>query len=115
MISFSDISKFFSIDLKDKSCIEIGFMLKGHPKYHSCWMGKTPNKTENGKDIYWFGLVADGSEAYEYDNFYDFSTALIFDNKSLKQVWNNIEIFSINGCEPENYLSSYSRCFYEQK
>ncbi len=104
MISFDDITKLFSFDLEGKWCIEIEFLVQGYPKYQSCWMGKTPNKE---KEIYWYGLVPDCSEAYDYDNFGDFSTAQVFNGKSLKQVWNTVRLLSIDGCNPEERLPTY--------
>lgn len=65
-------------------------------------MGKLPNKANRGKEFYWFGLAEDGSQAFEYDNFEDFSSEPVFDGKSLKDIWNEIELLSINGCEPED-------------
>lgn len=68
-------------------------------------MGKMPNKANRGKEVYWFGLAEDGSQAFEYDNFENFSSAPVFDGKSLKDIWNEIELISINGCEPEDVIS----------
>ena len=103
MISYSDITKLFSYDLQGKACIEIEFLVKGHPKYQSCWMGKTYDE----KELYWFGLSPDGSEAYEYDNFWEFSYALVFEQKSLKDMWEKIEILSIDGCDPKERITEY--------
>ena len=108
MISFKDIAQLFSFDLEERMCIEIEFSVKGYPKYQSCYMGKTPSKIEKGKDIYWYGLVPDGSEAYDYDNFQDFATAPVFDGKSLKVIWDTITILSIDGCEPEDRIKVYN-------
>ena len=106
MVSFDDITKIFSIDLEGKYCIEIEFVVKGHPKYQSCWMGKSPDKENRENDIYWYGLVPDGSESYDYDNFKDFSHSTVFDGKSLKEILNKVEIWSIDGCDPEERLIS---------
>ena len=107
MISFKDITKLFSFDLEGKWCIEIEFSVKGYPKYQSCWMGKTPNKENPEKELYWYGLVPDCSESHDYDNFQVFSSAPVFDGKSLKKVWNRITILSIDGCDPEERISAY--------
>ena len=45
-------------------------------------MGKLPDK-KNGRDVYWFGLTSDGKNAFDYATFEDFSTAKVFDGKSL--------------------------------
>ena len=107
MISFSDITKLFAFDLEKKACIEIEFLINGYPGYQSCWMGKTSDRINHEKDMYWFGLASDGSKPYDYDNFWDFSSSPVFDGKSLKQVWNDVTILSIDGCDPENRLKSY--------
>ena len=96
MITYNQIEKLFSYDLKMKSCIEIEFELVGNPDYQDCWMGKMPDNIQKDKECYWFGLAVDGSKAYDYDNFYDFSSAPVFDGKNLKEIWNQIEVLSIN-------------------
>ena len=100
MISFSDITKLFSLDLEGKQCIETLFSIAEHPEYQACWMGKAPDRANREKDLYWFGLVPDGSESYDYDNFNDLSTAPIFWGKALCEIWEKVEILSIDGCDP---------------
>lgn len=107
MISYADITKLFSFDLEGKWCIEIEFAVKGYPKYQSCWMGKTTDENNKGKESYWFGLVPDGSEAYDYDNFQDFSSAPVFCGKSLEQIWYKVELLSIDGCDSKERLLAY--------
>ncbi len=107
MISFLDITKVFSFNLQNKYCIEIEFSVKGYPRYQSCWMGKMPDNHDEEKELYWYGLVPDGSEAYEYDNLQDFSCAPVFDGRSLKEVWNNVDILSIDGCDPKDRIEAY--------
>ena len=111
MISFDDITKLFAIDLNKKNCIEIEFSVAGLSDYQNCWMGKTPNKLlkkidrfSKGKEVYWFGLAPDGSKAYDYNNFSDFSNALVFDGKSLKEVWDQVKLLSIDSCDPETRI-----------
>lgn len=70
-------------------------------------MGKTPDKDIKDKEIYWFGLAEDGSKAYDYDNFADFSSAPVFNGKSLKDIWDNVEVFTIDGCDPEEIIEYY--------
>ena len=104
MIPFEAITKLFSFDLQGKYCIEIEFSINGFPKYQSCWMGKMSDKR---KDLYWYGLVSDGSEAFDYDNFQDFSDAPVFCGKSLKEIRNEVKVLSIDGCDPEERLQAY--------
>lgn len=101
MITFDDISKYFALDLKRKYCTEIEFRVAGLPAYQYCWMGKMPDPSDETKDVYWFGLFPDGSKAYDYDNFFDFSNAPVFEGKSLKEVWDRVELYSVDGLEPE--------------
>ncbi len=107
MISFDDITKLFSLNLQSKLCVEIEFLVKGYSKYQSCWMGKMPNKDGKEKEIYWFGLKPDNSKAYDYDNFKDFSSAPVFNGKSLNEVWNCVKLISIDGCDPEDRIQEY--------
>lgn len=107
VIPYCDITKIFSFELEGKGCVEIEFMIKGYPKYQSCWMGKTPDKADKKKELYWYGLVSDGSEAYNYDNFEDFLAAPVFEGNSLKQIWREVQILSIDGCEPQERIRAY--------
>jgi len=107
MISFNDITKLFSYDLKDEACIEIEFAVKGFSDFQSCWMGKMPDKTDKEREVYWYGLSADNSEIYEYDNHGEFLNAPVFDGKSLKEIWNHISVLSIDGCDPEERIKFY--------
>lgn len=118
MISFENFAKMFSVDLQNRMCIEIEFSVGEN--YQNCWMGKMPEQKKTKQiilplftpktpshDIYWFGLASDGTASYDYDNFADFSSAPVFDGKSLKEIWINIELLSIDGCDPEERIQFY--------
>ena len=107
MICFNDIIRLLSVDLKNKYCIEILFSVKENTKYQHCWMGKMPDKSKEGKYVYWFGLVSDGSEAYDYDCLSDFISTPVFEGKSLKDVWDYVKVLEIDGCDPEWRLQNY--------
>ena len=107
MISFNDIKKLFSHDLAGRFCIEVEFLIREDPKYQSCWMGKMPDREHKEKEIYWYGLVPEGTEAYSYSDFRDFSSAPVFNGKSLKEIWASVEVLSIDGCDPEERLFVY--------
>ncbi len=109
MITFGQIEKLFSQNLNGRLCIEIDFTVRGFLNYKYCWMGKMPDQSDKNKELYWFGLAEDGSKAHDFDNFFTFSTAPIFDGKSLKDVWDNVELFSIDGCDPEERIQAYLR------
>lgn len=107
MISFNEITKLFSFDLKGEACIEIEFAVEGVSDFQSCWMGKMPDKIDKEKEVYWYSLSADNSEPYEYDNYRDFSNAPVFDGKSLEEIWSYINLLSIDGCDPEERMKFY--------
>lgn len=107
MISFHDIARLFSFNSHHGYCIEIEFSVTGYPEYQSCWMGKMPDKRNKGQELYWYGLIPDGSEAYNYDSFQDFSCSSVFRGKSLKEIWDSVEILSIDGCDPEDGIQAY--------
>ena len=65
-----------------------------------------PNK-KTKKDVFWFGLTPDGDNAYDYPTFEEFSFAKIFDGKSLMEIWDNIVIEEINGCDPMEMVEMY--------
>ena len=69
-------------------------------------MGKMPDK-KTKKDVFWFGLTPDGDNAYDYPTFEEFSFANIFDGKSLMEIWDNIVIEEINGCDPMEMVEMY--------
>lgn len=100
-LTFENIASIFATNLCGKSCIEIEFCITDLDEYQDCWMGKMPDKTDKSKDLYWYGLVKDGSQAYGYDNFDDFASAPVFNDESLKDIWNKIELVSIDGCAPD--------------
>ena len=59
------------------------------------------------KMFFWFGLTPDGDNAYDYPTFEEFSFAKIFDGKSLMEIWDNIVIEEINGCDPMEMVEMY--------
>ena len=104
MISFSNFTKMFSCNSDSDFCIEIEFKVIGSDEFVSCFMGKTCN--QNNVE-YWYGLTPDGNNAYEYDDFEGFVTAPLFFGKTLSEIWDKIEILSIDGCDPEERISFY--------
>jgi len=87
----TDISRY-----KEKNydpCIEVCFYVDECKKYDLCWLGKMLDKNTNDP-IFWYGLVEDGSEAYDYDSFEKFSNAKVFHGNNIKDIWNMIVIES---------------------
>lgn len=105
-IAFEDLEKVFAVSVGKIACIEIEFNLSNSEKFCQCWMGKTYDK-EIEQEAYWFGLTEDGMNAYDYTSFEEMSQASVFDGKSLKDVWDDIEMISIDGCEPKERVKYY--------
>ena len=106
MISSSNFTKMFSYNKDSDFCLEVEFRIIGSDEFRSCFMGKICD--ENGV-CYWYALAPDGSNAYEYDNFESFLAAPLFSQKTLLEIWDKIEILSIDGCDPEERISFYIR------
>jgi len=100
MITFDKLSHMFAVETKKEYCLEIGFSVLGSEKFSSCWMGKQFDE-EKQQDIYWYGLTEDGENAYEYISFEEMSDACVFDGRNLKEIWNKVELWSVDGAEPD--------------
>ena len=84
-ISFDSFSEMM-LGNPGKEGIEILFHIDGYEDYQDSWMGKLLDKITK-KEVYWYGLVGDGSQAYEFESFGEFINASVFHGKSLKEVW----------------------------
>ena len=98
-IPFEQLRTLFSFDTEESLCLEIEFLLNGNPDFDCCCMGKKYCKDAVG-DIYWFGLTPDGINAYEYTSFEDFSNEPVFNGKSLLEIWDEVQILTIDGDNP---------------
>ncbi len=105
-MTFERFKKLMAFEANGSLCIEILFIVKGRKKFDCCWMGKLPDKKTKA-DVFWFGLTPDGKNAYAYPIFEDFSSAKIFDGKSLFEIWDEITIEEINGCDPMEMIEMY--------
>ena len=105
-MSFELFQKLMSFDTQNRFCIEILFSVKGIDKFDYSWMGKMPDR-KTKQDVFWYGLTPDGKNAYDYPTFKEFSSADVFDGKSLREVWDNIVIEEINGCDPMEMVDMY--------
>lgn len=99
MITFDRLAALFAAG---EYCAEIAFRLTDSEKFSLCWMGKLYSVDEK-RDVYWFGLTADGQNAYDYPTFAEMANAPVFDGWSLKDVWDRVVILEVNGCDPEVY------------
>ncbi|HLR35251.1 MAG TPA: hypothetical protein VK071_08005 [Tissierellales bacterium] len=105
-IKLQDLIKVLNSNVvKYSSCIEMNFCIDNDPEYEDCWLGKMPDTYS--KEVYWFGLIPDGSEAYDYDKLEDLLNAKVFHGKSLCEIINEITWFSLDGCGIEERLPYY--------
>lgn len=65
------------------------------------------DRWNKGKEVYWYGLAPDGSKAYDYNNFFDFSNAPVFDGESLKEVWERVELFCVDRVDPKMRIKEF--------
>ena len=93
--------------VKYNSCIEMNFCIDNDTEYEDCWLGKMPNRDERGKEVYWYGLVPDGSQAYDYAKLEDILNAKVYHGKSLCDVIEKITWYSLNGYSIEERLPDY--------
>jgi len=114
MIPFHEITKLFASDPMHPFTVEIEFCVRESAEFSECWMGRTPERKEllrEGEEPspvrYWFGLKKDGTAAYDYRCFADFAAAPVFGGKSLEQIWDQVELLSIDGCDPAERLRHY--------
>jgi len=105
-MKFELFQELMAFDTKGGACIEILFSVEGSSKFFNSWMGKMPDK-QTGRDLFWYGLTADGENAYDYPNFKEFSSDKVFDGKSLLEIWDSITFIEINGCEPNEMIETY--------
>jgi len=106
-IPFEQFEQMMSYDVvNNNASIEIEFCRDDIPHYNSCWMGKTLNE-EISQAFFWYGLVPDGSQAYDFDSFQGFINAKVFNDNSLKEIWDSITLIAIDGCDIDWRLSHY--------
>lgn len=83
----------------------MNFCIDNDQMYEDCWLGKMPDSY--GKEVYWFGLTPDGSQAYDYDKLEDLLSSKVFCGKNLCEIIDEIIWFSLDGCGIEERLSYY--------
>jgi hypothetical protein len=105
-IPLDDFITMMQFDVSRNACIEINFSIDGDKTYSGCWLGKMIDR-EAQKELYWFGLTRDGSQAYNYDNLDDLLNAQVFEGMSLKQLWSKVTLFSIDTSDVMERLAVY--------
>lgn len=107
-ISINDLETVLSYDIrKHKTCIEIEFSINDSPIYTSCYMGKLI--TQQGEEIYWLGLTADGNQGYDFTSAESMLNAKVAEGKSLKEAWDKLIFHTIDSCDAESRLAYYKR------
>ena len=104
VVTFELFQELMSLDI----CFEILFFVNGNKEFDFCWMGKMPDEKTKQAD-FWYGLTPDDKNEYDYPTFEEFSSAKVFDGKSLSEIWGSIVIKEINGCDPIEILSHICR------
>ncbi|WP_291648314.1 hypothetical protein [Clostridium sp.] len=89
--------------LENDTCVEMNFSIDDDLEYGDCWLGKTSNN-DNNKEIYWYGLVEDGSQAYNYDYLEELLSAKVFKGNNIRDIWERVTWYSLNGCDVEEML-----------
>lgn len=100
-----DFDLFFSrlCDVEFQNVIdETNFYIENDPEYDCCWLGRL-----NGPTPFWYGLTADGSQAYEYATAQELVDAKVFHGKSLREVWAQVRFYSIGNIDPDTWLTRY--------
>lgn len=107
-IKLNDLITILNSDVvKYNSCIEMNFCIDNDTEYEDCWLGKMPDRDDYGKEVYWYGLVPDGSQAYDYNKLDDFLNDKVFHGKSLYDFIEKITWYSLDGCSIEERLPDY--------
>lgn len=107
-IELEDLIKVLSNDvITHQSCIEMNFCIENNTEYEDCWIGKMPDRYNSIKEIYWYGLVRDGSQAYDYHNLEDILNAKVFNGKSMCDVIEKVTWYSLDGCIIDERLPYY--------
>ena len=81
---------------------ETEFEIKGDSEYDECFIGYLPQYD----NPYWAGLC-DIKDGCEFKTAEELVNAKIYHGKSIKELWDNIEIISIEGVCMEDWLSSF--------
>lgn len=84
-------------------CSETSFCIEDDTEYRCCWLGCL-----KGEKPYWFGLVPDGSQAYEFATAEELIDAKVFRGSSLRALWPKVRFYTIGDIDPMTWLSRYT-------
>jgi len=85
----------------------MNFCIDNDIVYDDCWLGKMPDRDNSREAVYWYGLVPDDSQAYEYTELEDIINAKVFNGKSMRDVIEKVTWYSLDGCSIEERLPDY--------
>jgi hypothetical protein len=108
-IAFEHFEQIMNYDVSNNQHsqeIEIWFCIDNSTDYYSSWLGKMLDN-ETKKEIYWYGLVEDGTQAYDFDSFEQFINAKVFNDKNIKDIWDSVSLLSIDACDIQERLPFY--------
>ena len=103
-MTFEELEKVFSTELSGIFQIKIEFSITGDPVHAQCSMGKIPH---NNGYLYWCRVNNDEIPAYTFCDFESLSRFCIANFQSLRELWDQIEIRSIDGFSPRERLPVY--------
>lgn len=100
-MTFSQLKKLMAWSTEGSACIEMHFCVRGRSQFHSCYLGK------DAEDAYWLGLTQDGKNAYEFGSLSAMMGANVFDGRTLSEIWQDVIVLEIDGCDPSLRLPHY--------
>lgn len=103
-ITFDDFTNIFKNNTPENICHEVLFLVEGYSKYQHSWLGAT---NRNSTLSYWLGLTPDSTEAYNFSSFDEMVNAPVFEGKSLKEIWDKVDILSFDALEPDYIIPLY--------
>lgn len=77
--------------------------VKNNKKYQNVSFGVLPNPKNNNELLYYFDSK-DDNLSYDFSSLDDFVNAKIFDGNSLKEIWDNVEIITLDCISPDEYI-----------
>lgn len=97
-----EFEKFYEIFKKYGFCECSARINKGLNKFQNIWFGVMQNPNKSNELTYWFGSEENNSSC-NFSTLDDFVNAQIFDGKSLKEIWDSVELTSLDGLDPNEY------------
>ena len=103
-MTYEELKKVLATDLHGVFRIEIEFSIKEDPLYRHCSLGKIPYCDG---ELYWCRVNNEEISAFNFRDFHSLSTFPIANLQTLEELWDRIEIHSIDGFPPQQRLPAY--------